>query len=464
MLPCSMADLRPSGLFTDLYEFTMAQAYLEHGMTGQAVFDLHVRDLPDDRGYMVAAGINTLLERLERFSFSDEDLAYLEAQGLSEELTAYLADLSFEGTVRAVPEGRLVFPYEPILQIQAPLPVAQLIETLVLNTIHVETLLATKAARCWQAVGGPELGEEAPALVDFGARRAHGTDAARTAARCAYLGGFAGTSLVEVGRDLDIPIFGTMAHSFIQSFQEERQALEAFARTFPGTTLLIDTYDTIEGARLAVDIADQLAEEGIEVGAVRLDSGDLAELSKEVRAILDDGGYEDIDIIASGGLDEFELAELTQAQAPIDGYGVGTSLVVSDDHPSLNISYKLCEYEGQPVMKTSPKKHTLPGRKQVHRRSDDEGDLLGDTIALVDEDVEGPGLLEPVERVVPAKAVEAARERFLEEHPRLPAAYRDNRDPAPYPVDRSAGIEAAIDRALRRVGRLPGSDLSGQTR
>lgn len=450
-----MADPRPTGLFTDLYEFTMAQAYLEHGMTGTAVFDLHVRDLPPDRGYLVAAGINTLLERLDGFTFSAEDLAYLETQGLSEELTGYLDGFSFDGTVQAVPEGGLVFPYEPIVQIEAPLPVGQLIETLVLNTIHVETLLATKAARCWQAVGGPELGDQAPVLVDFGARRAHGPDAARAAARCAYIGGFAGTSLVEVGQDLGIPVFGTMAHSFVQSFEEEAQALEAFARTFPGTTLLIDTYDTIEGAHLTVELADQLADEGIEVGAVRLDSGDLARLSKEVRAILDEGGYEDIDIIASGGLDEAKLAELVGAQAPIDGYGVGTSLVVSDDHPSLNISYKLCEYEGQPVMKTSPKKHTLPGRKQVHRRWGEDDDLVGDTIALVDEEAESQGLLARAEHQAPGKAVEAARQRLVEELPRLPRAYRDLDDPAPYPVERSPGIEAAIDQALQRVGHEP---------
>ncbi len=452
-MACSMADRRPSGLFTDLYEFTMAQAYLEQGMTGEAVFDLHVRNVPEDRGYLVAAGVHTLLERLQRFSFSDDELAYLEDQGLSPELTSYLADLRFDGIVRAVPEGELVFPYEPILQIEAPLPVGQLIETLVLNTVHVETLLATKAARCYEAVGGPELGEEAPALVDFGARRAHGPDAARAAARCAYVAGFAGTSLVEVGEDLGIPVFGTMAHSFVQSFEDEREALEAFARTFPGTTLLIDTYDTLEGANLTVEIADQLADQGIEVGAVRLDSGDLAALSREVRGILDDAGHEGIEIIASGGLDEFKLAALTDAQAPIDGYGVGTSLVVSDDHPSLNISYKLCEYEGDPVMKTSPKKHTLPGRKQVHRRRDEAGELVGDTIALADEEVDGQGLLGEVERVRPAKAVEAARERFLASYPTLPAAYRDLSNPAPYPVDRSDGIEAAVQAALERVGQ-----------
>ncbi|MDX1611222.1 MAG: nicotinate phosphoribosyltransferase [Candidatus Thermoplasmatota archaeon] len=441
-----------TGTFTDLYEFTMAQAYLEHGMTGEAVFDLHVRDLPPSRGYLVAAGLDTLLDRLEAFRFTEADLAFLGEQGLSDDLLGYLADLRFEGRIEAVPEGRLVFPFEPLLQVHAPLPVGQLIETLVLNTIHVETVLATKAARCVDAVGGFE--GDAPALVDFGARRAHGMDAARAAARSAYLAGFQGTSLVSLARELEIPCFGTMAHSFVQAFPDERAALRAFTESFPqGTTVLIDTYDALEGARRAAELAATLAARGHALGGVRIDSGDLEDLSRQVRGILDADGHEEVEILASGGLDEHALAGLVNQGAPIDGYGVGTSLVVSEDAPSINIAYKLCQYEGEPVMKTSAAKHTLPGVKQVHRTTDARGSLAGDTIARQGEEVEGEPLLAPPPHERGSAGLEAARARLAEELPRLPAQHRRLRDPALYPVARSQGLKEAVQTALARVGR-----------
>lgn len=448
-MPATMAAGEPLGTFTDLYEFTMAESFLEHGRTGEAVFDLHVRDLPPGRGYLVACGTQTLARRLERFTFDEPQLSHLREQGLSEELTDYLADFSLEGRIRAVPEGRLVFPYEPLLQIEAPLPMAQLVETLVLNTIHLETVLATKAARCHTALA--DAGGSA-AIVDFGARRAHGLDAARGAARAAYVAGFAGTSLVQTARELSIPCFGTMAHSYVQAFGDEREALTAFARSYPqGTTLLVDTYDTAEGLRLVTEIADELAEEGVEIGGVRVDSGDLAEEARRARRVLDEAGLEDVNVFVSGGLDEHAIADLLARGAPVDGFGVGTSTVVSEDAPALNLSYKLAAYEGEPVMKTSEGKRTLPAAKQVHRRTED-GRLAGDTIARREEDVDGEPLLEPLEPADPSEATQAARERFLAEVDRLPAELRALEDPGSYPVERSKGIEQAVEQALARAG------------
>lgn len=451
MLPVSMPGDEPTGLFTDLYEFTMAQSYLEHGITGEATFDLHVRSLPAGRGYLVAGGIVEALERLERFTFDGPMCRFLTEQGLSDQLVDELASLELDLDVRAIPEGRLVFPYEPFLQVTGSLPAAQLVETLLLNAVHVGTVMATKAARCLHAARAH--GERTPALVDFGARRAHGPDAANLAARAAYLGGFAGTSLVEAARTYAIPCFGTMAHSYVQAFEDERAALESFASSFPqGTTLLIDTFDTIQGAQKAIDVAHELASMGGELGGVRLDSGDLAGLAKQVRRLLDEEGLTEVDIFASSGLDEYEIRDLLEAGAPIDGMGVGTNLVVSSDAPSVDLSYKLVEYEGQPVTKLSPGKEVLPGRKQVHRTRGEDDRLAGDVIATPAESVDGEPLLEAVGSVPePTEALEAARERFLAEFARLPDRFKALEAPEVYPVERSPGIEAARDQAIDRA-------------
>lgn len=444
-----MAGAPREGLFTDLYELRMAQAYLEHGKTGEAVFDLHVRELPPGRGLLVSAGIQQALERLDRFTFDDDQLAFLSEQGFSDALLDELSTFSFDGHVEAIPEGRLVFPYETVLQVTAPLPAAQLVETLVLNAVHVEMVVATKAARCLLAAGGPG---EHPALVDFGARRAHGRDAALSAARSAYLAGFDGTSLVEAARTFDIPCFGTMAHAFIQAFEREAEGLRAFAESFPdGTTLLIDTYDTLSGADQAIEVAQELEAHGGHIGGVRLDSGDLAHLAQEVRAKLDAAGLDEVEIFASGGLDEHRITELLAQQAPVDGFGIGTSLVVSQDAPSLDLVYKLVSYDGQPVTKTSEGKHVLAGRKQVRRHTDAAGQLVGDEITLADEDRDGEPLLQPAVRAAdPAKALAAARDRFLDEIARLPAEHRRLVEPTPYPVARSPRLQAADEQAIQR--------------
>ncbi|MGQ0535708.1 MAG: nicotinate phosphoribosyltransferase [Methanobacteriota archaeon] len=446
------------GLFTDLYEFTMCEAYLAHGMTRRAVFDLHVRSLPPDRGYLVSCGLSTLLSRLKEFRFEEKELQALRALGFSRTLLRYLEGFRFRGKIRAVPEGRLVFPYEPILEVEAELPMAQLVETLVLNTMHLETMLASKAARVYDAVRGTSDGGRGrrPTLVDFGARRAHGGDAAIAAARAAYVSGFDGSSLVEANRRYGIPCFGTMAHSFVQAFPSEEAAFDAFAETFPdGTTLLIDTYETERGARRAIAVARRLAARGHAVGALRIDSGDLAAQARRVRTLLNRAGLPKVRIFASGNLDEHRIRTLLRRRAPIDGFGVGTSYVVSRDLPALDIAYKLCEYDGEPVMKASAGKRTLPGAKQVWRKARG-GRMLGDTIAPRGERHTGQPLLQEARTQGASgqgarRALRDARRRFLAEFARLPEGNRRLAKATTYPVRVSPSFRSIEQRAMRRA-------------
>lgn len=443
----------PTGLFADLYEFTMAQSYLDHGKLGEASFDLHVRRLPSDRGYAVSAGVQHALERLERFRFDGEMLAFLETQGLSEDLLVALEGLRLaeEVEVRGIPEGRLVFPYEPVLEVTGPLPWAQLAETLLLNAVHVGMVVASKAARCVYAAGLGEGGDVS--LVDFGARRAHGVDAARQAARAAYLVGFDGTSLVEASRAFGIPCFGTMAHSYVQAFESEMEALDAFASSFPhGTTLLIDTYDTVQGAKRACGVAQRLEERGGSLGGVRIDSGDLDALAGEVRDRLDAAGLDEVSVFASGGLDEARIKGLVEGGAPVDGFGVGSRLVTGLGGVTLDLVYKLVSYEGAPVTKLSKGKRIIPGRKQVYRRRDEDGVLVGDVLAAREDAVDGEALLEPLVAVGDAGgALEAARGRFLEEFDALPDRFKALEDPATFEVRRAASLQEAEKAAIKRA-------------
>jgi nicotinate phosphoribosyltransferase len=383
-------------LSTDLYELTMASSYHTLGHAGRAVFSLFVRKFPENRHFLVAAGIAELLERLVELRFEEEALRFLATlPGLRRSFVDSLVHFRFRGDIWAVQEGTVVFPDEPILEVEAPIDQAQIIETLVLNSVHYATLVATKAARCVLVAPGKTL-------VDFGLRRTPSLDAGLTAARAAYLAGFAATSNVLAGERFGIPVSGTVAHSYIESFPSELDAFRAFARTYPGDPiLLIDTYDTLRGAEHAIIVARELAQEGRRVRAVRLDSGDLAELSRAVREILDRAGFRDIQIFASGGLDEYEIAELEAKRAPIDGYGVGSRLGTSADAPHADMAYKLVEYEGQPVLKLSTGKRTLVGAKQVWRRVGAHGRYVEDLIALRDEPAPGPDwipLLRPVMR------------------------------------------------------------------
>ena len=425
-----------SALCTDLYEIRMAVSYLRHDMHGLATFSLFARHLPATRGFLVAAGLDDCLTLLEGFRFGQSDLHYLRhAVGLTEEDLDALARIKFTGDVWAVPEGRVVFGDEPFLEVTAPIAEAQLVETALLNLITFETSVTTKAVRCRLAAPDAEL-------VEFGARRVHGLGAAMSVARCCTLAGFTGTSYVAAAHRYGLRPVGTIAHSYVEAFGDERTAFRTFARDFPAASVfLVDTYDTLAGVRTAIEVAQEL---GLAHGAigVRLDSGDLADLSKRTRQLLDAAGLPKARIMASGGLDEYALAALTAAQAPIDMYGVGTKVGVSADAPSLNSAYKLVDYDGRPVIKTSEGKATLPGAKQVYRGEPGTPDLL----ALRDETPppDREPLLVPVmsrgERLDPEEDLATARRRLLEDLAWLPESAKRITDPTPAPVHISAAL------------------------
>lgn len=443
-------DPLSSALLTDLYELNMIQAYLESGETGTAVFELFMRKLPSRRGFLVCAGLEQALGFLEGLRFSQGEIAWLAGTGRFDRgMLDYLAGLRFSGDVHAIGEGRVVFPDEPILRITAPLPEAQLVETRLINILHFQTLIASKAARVVLAAPGKPM-------VDFGLRRAHGADAGLMAARASYIAGFAGTATLLAEQEFGIPAYGTMAHSFIQAFDAESDAFERFARARPkNLTLLIDTYDTEAGARKVVRLAPRLAADGITISAVRLDSGDLIALSRSVRRILDAGGLPHVSIFASGGLDEDVIAAIVEARAPIDGFGVGTGLATSSDVPALDCAYKLQEYAGLPRRKKSTGKATWPGRKQVWRRYGPDGRMAGDVLSLETDPHEGEPLVACVmkqgRRVAPVPTLAQIRERAARDLERLPEALRA-RDPAtPYPVeiaDPLVRLAAEVDRRL----------------
>ncbi|HEY8519151.1 MAG TPA: nicotinate phosphoribosyltransferase [Gammaproteobacteria bacterium] len=441
-------DWRLSPLLTDLYQLTMLQGYFRLGLRETAVFELFMRRLPEGRNFMLAAGLEQALEYLETLRFSAEEIDALRATGLfTDDFLAWLGTLRFTGDVDAVPEGTVCFANEPLLRVVAPLPEAQLVESRLVNLIHFQTLIASKAARCVLAARGKRL-------VDFGMRRAHGAEASVLAARASYVAGFDGTATVLAAPLFGIPVFGTMAHSFIEAHDSEVQAFENFARVHRGAiTLLIDTYDTEEGARRVVEIAPRLARDGIRIHSVRLDSGDLLALSRAVRRILDDGGQPDIGIFASGGLDERRVQALLEAGAPIDGFGIGTALDVSEDVPALDCVYKLQEYGGKPRLKRSPGKETWPGRKQVFRQVAADGRLERDVVTLATDRQPGEPLLEPVmrggRRLAPSPSLAAIRARAAQELARLPPAVASLAAPAAYPVT----IAPALQQLRRELER-----------
>ncbi len=440
----------PCGLLgTDLYQFAMMQAYLRAGMTGPAAFEMFVRRLPSGRNFLVAAGLEQCLDFLESLSATPAELEWLKANGgFDDAVLNYLATLRFTGEVEALPEGTVFFADEPMIRVTAPLPVAQLVETRLINILHFQTVIASKAARVRLAAGSR-------LLVDFGYRRAHGAEAGLLAARAAYLAGFDGTATVEAGRSFGIPLYGTMAHSFIQAHDNEEQAFLDFARTRPDRlVLLVDTYDTERGALKAAEVARRLANEGITLHGVRLDSGDLGAHAHAVRAILDAQGLGHVTVFASGGLDEAEIARLCAEGAPIDGFGVGTSLTTSSDAPALDCAYKLQEYAGLARRKTSEGKSTWPGRKQVFRTSED-GAFFRDDLGLADEPLPGHPLLRRVmaggRRLAAPPGLGASRDHARDQLARLPDAVKRLDASAAYPVVPSAGLRrlaAQVDRRL----------------
>jgi nicotinate phosphoribosyltransferase len=457
-----MAAHHSLALFTDLYELTMAASYFQHRMFAPATFSLFVRQLPPDRGFLVAAGLADVVHFLETFAFSTDDLAFLQQTGrFHADFLDYLAHLRFTGEVYALPEGCLCFAHEPLLEITAPIIEAQIIETFVLNAMHLQTLIASKAARCVAAAQGRML-------VDFSLRRTHGIDAGVKVARASYLAGFAGTSNVLAGKLYGVPFYGTMAHSFIQSFDDEEEAFQAYTDTFPAeTALLIDTYNTITGAQRAARVGHALQQRGYRLRGVRLDSGDLLTLSQQTRQILDAAGLTDTRIYASGGLNEHAIARLVAAGAPIDVFGVGTDMGVSGDAPALDMAYKLVEYAGRPRLKLSSQKVSLLGRKQIFRLTDVKGHYTQDYLGLRTESLDdvARAAAVPPERVTPllAKVMEngrllhplptldESRRLFLEEFARLPEGCKALHAPTRYPVNLTPTLARFQDEAVTQL-------------
>ncbi|MGH9346331.1 MAG: nicotinate phosphoribosyltransferase [Vicinamibacterales bacterium] len=429
-------------MLTDLYELTMLEAYFEEGMHETAVFSLFVRRLPERRNYLLACGLDDVLAYFETLRFDEAALAYLDSLGrFSDRFLRHLAELRFTGDVHAVPEGTPVFAQEPMIEVVAPIAEAQLVETMVMNQIHLQTVLASKAARVVEAAAGRQV-------VDFGLRRMHGIDAGLKAARAFHIAGIDATSNVAAGQAYGLRVAGTLAHSYIQAHDDEHEAFRAFVRLYPDTVLLVDTYDTLAGVRKVVELAREIGP-GFRVSAVRLDSGDLRDLAIGARRILDGAGLQAVEIFASGGLDEDEIARLVAAGAPINGFGVGTDMGVSRDVPALDIAYKLVEYAGRGRLKLSSGKAVLPGRKQVFRVERD-GIADHDVLGRYDESSAGRPLLQLVMKDgvrLPGGRVslDEARARARSELERLPARVRSIQ-PARPPYDVALSQELAAER------------------
>jgi nicotinate phosphoribosyltransferase len=441
-------------LFTDFYELTMCASYFDNKKFAPATFDLFIRRLPLNRGYLLFAGLEQVLQYLSAVKFTEEQLAYLKKQGFNQPFLDYLRDFKFTGEVWAAPEGTVAFPCEPLIRVTAPIIEAQLVETFLLNSVNLQTMIATKAARVVNAAKGK-------AVIEFGLRREHGVDAGMKVARCSYIAGCQGTSNVLAGFTYDIPVFGTMAHSFIMSYENEIGAFRAFAKTFPAnSTLLIDTYDDIAGAEKAVVVAKELEKAGHKLSGVRLDSGDLAEISKKVRKLLDQHRLGYVHIFASGDLDEYEIETLQKKGARIDAFGVGTKLGTSADKPYVDVIYKLCEtmnYDGgfTPMMKLSEGKVTLPGRKQVYRFKDAEGKFKKDVIALANEKVDGEPLMVKVMekgKVTYAfPSLSDIRAAAAENLSLLPDKYKKVTGAAEYPVELSQNLEQMMENLKQKL-------------
>jgi nicotinate phosphoribosyltransferase len=439
-----------SALLTDFYELTMAQAYLEQGMEEPAAFEFFVRKLPTQRNFLVAAGLEQVLDYLLKLRVTQEELAWLERSGrFSSRLLHYLDTLRFTGDVEAMPEGTMFFPHEPILRIVAPLPQAQLVESRVMNLLNFQTMVASKAVRSVLITGGKPL-------IDFGLRRAHGAEAGLLAARASYVAGFTGTATVLAGMVFGIPLYGTMAHSFVQAHEDELVAFEHFAKSQPdNVVLLIDTYDTEAAAGKVVSLARRLQANGLTVKGVRLDSGDLAEHARKVRRILDEGGLSHAQILASGNLDEDRLRDLVRTGAPIDSFAVGTAMTTSSDAPSLDCAYKLQEYAGRPCRKRSEGKATWPGRKQVFRFQRSDGHLDHDVVTTYNDQLPGEPLLQPVmkegRRLAPARDLAEVRLYAAAQLGQLPEALRALEAVPAYDVR----ISPALQMLTQTIDRIP---------
>jgi len=439
-----------SALTTDLYELNMVQAYLDKDETGQAVFEFFVRRLPARRGFLLAAGLEDALDYIETLRFTPEDIDWLRGTGrFRDNFLHYLKDFRFTGDVHAIPEGSVCFPNEPLIRITAPLPQAQLVESRLINILHFQTLIASKAARMVLAAPGK-------ILSDFGLRTAHGAEAGLYSARASYIAGFAGAANVVAGQRYGIPVMGTMAHSYIQVHDDELTAFDTFARARPNDVIfLIDTYDTEAGARKVVELAPRLKADGIVIRGVRIDSGDLVASARKVRAILDEAGLKDVIILVSGGINEDVLQGMMKERAPIDGFGIGVNLDASIDAPSLDCAYKLQEYKGTPKRKLSEGKQTWPGRKQVWRSYGANGRMSGDVLSLESDTQAGEPLIEPVmrggARLKPASSLAQIRERAARDLARLPEPLRLLQPGTDYPVKVADKLVALAKEADART-------------
>ena len=432
---------RAGPLFTDLYELTMAASYFAHRIFSTATFSLFVREKYLKRNFFVAAGLEDVLNELAAFKFSEQDIIYLQTTGIfSKDFLSYLSGLRFSGKIFAMPEGTIFFANEPVLEVTAPIIEAQLIETFLLNTIGFQSMIASKAARCVHVAGNRPL-------IDFSLRRTQGQDAGHNVARSTYLAGFAATSNVLAGQMYGIPISGTMAHSYIEAFSGDLAAFTAYSETFPDNAVfLIDTYNTIDGAKHAVTVAKQMKQKGHSLVGVRLDSGDMVDLSQKVRKIFDDAGLSDVKIFASSGFDEFKIAKVISQGAKIDAFGVGTNVGVSADAPYLDVVYKMVRFKNRDVRKLSPGKITLAGEKQVFRKADPNRRYLEDIIGLRDDIVDqGTPLLKKVmengEILQPHPPLQAIRESFKNNFAFLDDRYKSILEYQAYPVKLSKHLK-----------------------
>jgi len=439
-------------LLTDLYELTMAAAYFEHDRCGPASFSLFVRRYPPGRNYFISAGLSDVLDYLSSLEFGPDDLTFLESTHMFKpEFLSHLENFRFTGSVDAMPEGRIFFADEPVLELTAPMIEAQIVETFVINAIGFQSMIATKASRCVHAAGPRKL-------VDFSLRRTQGTDAGMKVARASYIGGFIGSSNVLAGKHFGIPFYGTMAHSFITSFDDETEAFRAFVQTFPeNSILLVDTYDTLQGTKKAVEVGKEMAARGEKLKGIRLDSGDMTALSRKARKILDEGGLEDTQIFASGAFDEYKIKKLLDEGAVIDSFGVGTKMGVSADAPYLDMAYKLVQYDGRPVLKLSQEKTSLAAEKQIFRYREASGRMKRDVIGLRDDAF--PNTEPLLERVMdkgeilsPAPPLHQIREAFLDEFTHLDDRYKSIDDiDKKYPVSLSPRLIKLQSEVIRRI-------------
>ena len=453
----NFVDEENMSMFTDLYELTMCASYFDNKKFEPATFDLFIRRLPQNRSYFLFAGLEQVLLFLKKVKFNEEHIDYLKKQGFKREFLNYLKTFKFTGEVWAVPEGTVVFPNEPLVRVTAPIIEAQLIETFILNTVNLQTTIATKALRV------VSVAKDKP-IIEFGLRREHGTDAGMKVARCSYIAGCTGTSNVLAGMKYGIPVFGTMAHSFVMSFKKEIDSFRAFTKTFPDrSTLLIDTFDNFKGAEKAAKVAKELEKRGFKLGGVRLDSGDLAKISKKIRELLDQNGLNYVKIFASGDLDEYKIEELLNKGARIDAFGVGTRMGTSEDRPYVDVIYKLCEKtdeNGQfsPIMKLSEGKATLPGRKQVFRVKDKKGNFAKDVIALEKEKIGGePLLFKVVEKgkiLYDLPSLEDIKKKALENLAKIPPKYKRLRGAPCYPVHLSPRLKRLTKDLKEKVKKI----------